>query len=103
MNQANYRMMIRNFDLFVLRAQDRKRSNLIKIKTQWLQQDGAPPHTARETRLFLKRHFEGRFISLCCTVKWPHYSPDLTSPDFFYGGISRTGFMEILGLVLLIK
>ena len=75
--------MIHNFYLPQLRAQARRKNNLIKMKTQWFQQDGAPPHTARETRLFLKRLFDCRFISLYNTVEWPPYSPDLTAPDFF--------------------
>ena len=98
-NQENYREMIQNFYLPELRAQARKRNNLFKMKTQWFQQDVAPPHTARETRHFLKQHFEGRFISLYDVVEWPPYSPDLTPPDFFFGGISRTESTEILGLV----
>ena len=98
-NQENYREMIQNFYLPELRAQARKRNNLFKMKTQWFQQDVAPPHTARETRHFLKQHLEGRFISLYDVVEWPPYSPDLTPPDFFFGGISRTESTEILGLV----
>ena len=47
---------------------------------------GSPPHTARETRHFLKQHFEGRFISLYDVVEWQPYSPDLTPPDFFLWG-----------------
>ena len=98
-NQENYREMIQNFYLPELRAQARKRNSLIKMKTQWFQQDGAPPHTARETKHFLKQHFEGRFISLYHVVEWPPYSPDLTPPDFFLWGISRTESTEILGIV----
>ena len=56
------------------------------MKTQWLQQDGASPHAARETRLFLIRHFDGDFLSLYDIVEWPPYSPDLTTPDFFLRG-----------------
>ena len=37
--------------------------------------DGAPPHAARETRLFLKRLFDGRFISLYDTIEWPPNLP----------------------------
>jgi len=85
-NQANYREMIQNFYLPELRAQARKRNNLIKMKTQWFQQDRAPPHTAKETRRFLNQHFEGRFISLYDAVEWPLYSPDITPPDFFLWG-----------------
>lgn len=84
-NQENYREMIDQFYLPELRTQSRRR-NLIQMRTQWFQQDGAPPHTARETRRFLNRHFPGRFISLHEDVEWPPYSPDLTPPDFFLWG-----------------
>ena len=78
---------------------------MIQMRTQWFQQDGAPPHTVRETRRFLKQHFEGRFISLYDDVEWPPYSPDLTPPDFFLWGISRTEFTQTLdqGIRLLIS
>ena len=85
-NQKNYRQMIQNFYLPQLRAQAQNRNNLIKMETQWFQQDGSPPHTARETRRFLKQHFEDRIVSLCDTIEWPPYSPDLTPPDFFLWG-----------------
>ena len=84
-NQENYREMIRQFYLPELRIQSRQR-NLIQMRTQWFQQDGAPPHTARETRHFINQHFQGRFISLYEDVEWPPYSPDLTPPDFFLWG-----------------
>ena len=86
MNQTNYREMIRNVYLPVLHSHARTTNNLIKMKTQWFQRDGAPPQIARELRLFLKQRFDGRFFSLCDTVKWPPYSPDLTPPDFFLWG-----------------
>ena len=131
-SQANYREMIQNFYLTEFRAQlartpcsasknselspqelralpartpcsASKRNHLIKMKSQWFQQHRGSPHTAGETRLFLKRHFDGRFISLYDTVEWPSHSSDLTLQISFYGGNSRTGFIEILGLVLSIN
>ena len=51
-NQDNYRRMILEFYLPELSQQARRRDK-IQIRTQWFQQDGAPPHTARATREFL--------------------------------------------------
>ena len=34
----------------------------IKMKKQWLMQDGAPPHTANISLRWLRAHFEGRVI-----------------------------------------
>ena len=82
-NQYNYRCMIQEFYLPELRQQARRWDNEIQMRTQWLQQDGAPPHTARATREFLRRQFPGHLISLYENVEWPPYSPDLTPPDFF--------------------
>uniref|UniRef100_A0A8C4Q1D4 Uncharacterized protein n=1 Tax=Eptatretus burgeri TaxID=7764 RepID=A0A8C4Q1D4_EPTBU len=102
-NQRNYREMIQEFYPPELRTQARMRNNLIQMRTQWFQKDGALPQTARETRHFLNQHFKGRFISLYKDVEWPPYSTDLTPPDFFLWGISRTGSLETLGLRLLIS
>ena len=85
-NQDNYRHMIQEFYLPELHRQIQRRDNEILMRTQWFQQDGAPPHTARATREFLRRQFPGRLISLCENVEWPPYSPDLTPPDFFIWG-----------------
>lgn len=85
-NQVNYRQMIQDFYLPELRQLSRRRGNDIKMRTQWFQQDGAPPHTARATRQFLRTQFPGRVISLYEDIEWPPYSPDLTPPDFFLWG-----------------
>ena len=44
-------------------------NKLIKMKTQWFEQDAVPSQTARERRLFLERHFDCCFISLYVTVE----------------------------------
>ena len=77
------------FIFLVLHAQVSTTDNLIKMKAQCFQQDGAPPHITWEIRPLLRPHFDGRFTSLCDTVKWPPYSPHLTSPDFFLWGYLR--------------
>lgn len=41
-----------------------EKNNFIQMRIQWLQQDGAPPHTAGETRRFLKQRFGDCLLSL---------------------------------------
>ena len=43
-----------------------------------------PPHTAGETRVFLRQHFRNQLNSLCEEVVWPLYSADLTPSDFLW-------------------
>ena len=74
----NYRQMIQEYLLPQL--QDLNMHNL------WFQQDGATPHTARETIAILRAAFPGRLISRFDDVPWPPRSPDLTPPDFFLWG-----------------
>lgn len=52
----------------------------------WFQQDGAPAHTATETKAVLYEHFQERVISLGCENEWPPRSPDLTPCDFYLWG-----------------
>ena len=85
-NQVNYRQMIKGFFIPELRRLARNQGNEIQMRTQWFQQDGAPPHTAKATREFLQTQFPGRLISLYEDNEWPPYSPDLTPPDFFLWG-----------------
>ena len=48
------------------------------LHQQWLQQDGATPHTARTSLEWLSGHFEARIISRRSAISWPAHSPDLT-------------------------
>lgn len=52
----------------------------------WLQQDGAPPHYAREVREFLDETFFERWMGRRGTIEWPPRSPDLTPLDYFLWG-----------------
>ena len=52
----------------------------------WFQQDGATPHTAKQTLTWLEDRFHGRIISLKTEQPWPPHSPDLNPPDFFLWG-----------------
>ena len=58
----------------------------LNMQNLWFQQDGATPHTARETMAILRAAFPGRLISRFGDVPWPPRSPDLTPPDFFLWG-----------------
>ena len=53
------------------------------IQQEWFQQDGATPHTAAASRLWLQQRFPGRVISLKEEVQWAPHSPDLSPLDFF--------------------
>lgn len=53
----------------------------------WFQQDGAPAHTANETKELLREHFQERLISHGCDNEWPPRSPDLTPCDFYLWGV----------------
>jgi hypothetical protein len=56
----------------------------------WFQQDGAPPHYAREVRQFLNNCFPRRWIGRRGFVEWPARSPDLTPLDFFLWGYIKS-------------
>jgi hypothetical protein len=49
----------------------------------WLQQDGAPAHTASSTKELLESHFGTRVVSIGFPCEWPPRSPDLTPCDFY--------------------
>lgn len=56
----------------------------------WFQQDGAPPHYARNVRELLNDIFPGRWIGRRGPLEWPARSPDLTPLDFFLWGYLKT-------------
>ena len=53
---------------------------------QWLQQDGATPHTSNSSLAWLLNKFGERLISRRCDVEWAPHSPDLNPLDFFLWG-----------------
>ena len=71
----NYRQMIPEY--FVPQLEDLDMQNL------WFYQNGATPHTARETMTILRAAFPGRVIYRFGDVPWPPRSPDFTPSDFF--------------------
>ncbi|RWS20334.1 uncharacterized protein B4U80_02162 [Leptotrombidium deliense] len=59
-------------------------------KTQiFFQQDGAPAHTARWIKSYLRSIFGSNLIGKGLDVNWPPRSPDLTPPDFFLCGFLK--------------
>uniref|UniRef100_A0A0K0EGX0 DDE_3 domain-containing protein n=1 Tax=Strongyloides stercoralis TaxID=6248 RepID=A0A0K0EGX0_STRER len=75
-NGNRYREMIETFLIPEVQGKERLR----------FQQDGAPPHQAKETIELLKTVFGNRIISQNCDFKWPARSPDLTPMNFFLWG-----------------
>lgn len=60
-----------------------------RFQNVWLQQDGATPHTARDTRHFLQQLFPDRLVGAHLTLDWPSHSPDLSMCDFFLWGVVK--------------
>lgn len=58
------------------------------------QQDGAPCHTAMETRNYLDTIFPGRWVGKYGPTPWPPRSPDLTSCDNALWGIVKRRVRE---------
>lgn len=54
--------------------------------SMWWQQDGAPPHFARQVTTYLDATFPARWIGRNGVIQWPPRSPDLTPLDFFLWG-----------------
>ena len=53
---------------------------------QWLQQDGATPHTSNESLAWLQQRFSDRLISRRCDPQWSPHSPHLNPSDFYMWG-----------------
>jgi inhibitor of nuclear factor kappa-B kinase subunit alpha len=80
LNGCQYVTMLRNHVLPQLRKKRRMSSTIF-------QQDGAPPHIAREVKELLLAHFgENRVISRHFVQPWPARSPDLNPADFWLWG-----------------
>ena len=56
---------------------------LHKVRSIIFQQDGAPPHFARDVRQYLDSQFPQRWIGRGGPIRWALRSPDLTPLDFF--------------------
>ena len=62
-----------------------RRREVVRV-LQWFQQDGATPHTSKESLVWLQQRFPDRVISRRCDPQWSPYSPDLNPPDFYLWG-----------------
>ena len=62
---------------------------LMENGTMWFQQDGAPPHFARQVRQKLDSEFSRRWIGRRGAVDWPARSPDLSPLDYSVWGIVK--------------
>ena len=79
-NQERYRHVLSKFWTALLRRVENSRSR------KWYQQDGATPHTAKQTLEWIEERFRGKVISLKTDNPWPPHSPDLSPPHFFLWG-----------------
>ena len=89
-NQENYRRVVQTFCTNLCRRRN------ITFSTQWFQQDGATPHTAKDTLEFLRQKFENRLISFKTEHIWAPHSPDLNPLDFFCGAMPKKMFTKII-------
>ena len=89
-NQENYRRVVHTFCTNLCRRRN------ITFSTQWFQQDGATPHTAKDTLEFLRKKFENHLISFkTAHIRAPH-SPDLNHLNFFCGAMPKKMFTKII-------
>ena len=73
MNSATYHRILSE-KVIPLLTQERNR-------TEFYQQDGAPPHFALSARNSLDTHLQNRRIGRAGPVPWPPRSPDLSVND----------------------
>lgn len=65
------------------------------IQDFYFQQDGAPPHFARDVRDYLNITYGDHWIGRGSPVPWPARSPDLTPCDFYlWGEIKRRVYLH---------
>ena len=60
-----------------------------QLRMGWFMQDGAPPHTARETIAYLRGPFSTRLLALGIDHEWFPHSPDLNPLDFWLWGAAK--------------
>lgn len=74
-NGPRYCAMITDYLLPQIEARD--------LDDFWFQQDGATPHTTRESVALLREHFGEQLITRRGEVNWPPRSCDIIPLDFF--------------------
>lgn len=83
-NGVSYRRMLNDYFL------PSRREHPAYSSHTWFQQDGATPHTSRETMALLREFFPRKLISRFGDIPWPPRSPDLTPVDFFLWGYLKS-------------
>jgi hypothetical protein len=73
--------------------------HLQNIPTFIFQQDGSPAYVHCEVRQYLNTVLPGRWIGRAPgndqpLMLWPPRSPDITPCDFFFGDMSKTGYLS---------
>lgn len=81
LNAAGYREFLQHH-LFTLM----ENIPLARIRDMTFQQDGAPPHHARDVTEWLNNMFGQKWIGRAGPVRWPARSPDLSPLDYFLWG-----------------
>ena len=67
---------------------------LVQYQNIIWQQDGAPPHAARDGVQFLNQHYN-EWIGRHGTIPWPPNSPDLTVMDtFLWGNLKNVVYQD---------
>ena len=84
-NGQTYREMLQQFAFPAIRH-IYQRYNGEEFDDLWWFQDGAPAHSALDTRRLLRQRFGNRIVALHHPQEWPARSPDLTPLDFFLWG-----------------
>lgn len=59
---------------------------LARLRDLWWQQDGAPPHNAREVTNILNEMFPNKWLGTNGPVRWAARSPDISPLDYFLWG-----------------
>lgn len=85
-NGETYLNMLNSYAFPQIRQLNRERGDQFDM---WWQQDGAPPHYARNVRERLDEEFPNRWIGRRGPVEWPPRSPDLSPLDFSVWGIVK--------------
>jgi hypothetical protein len=62
---------------------------LVIRREMWYLHDGAPPHYARQVRIWMDISFPNRWIGRAGPILWPPQSPCLNPCDFFVWGYMK--------------
>ena len=60
-----------------------------QLSMTWFVRDGAPPHAAGDTIIFLQQLFRKRLVALRTAHDWAPHSPDLNPLDSWFWGAAK--------------